>query len=94
MSSKRGKRYSAKFKAQVVLEVLQSDKAEAEIARAYDVHPNTVNRWKEEFVENMASVFGGDEEIKEYEQKVAELEQLVGKKEVELALLKNFLGGR
>lgn len=94
MGSKRGKRYSPKFKAQVVLEVLQSDKTEAEVARAYDVHPNTVNRWKEEFLANASDVFGGDDQLKEYERKVSELEQLLGKKEVEIALLKNFLGGR
>lgn len=94
MGSKRGKRYSPKFKAQVVIEVLRSDQTEAEVARAYDVHPNTVNRWKEEFLENASDVFGGDEQLKEYEQKVSELEQLLGKKEVEIALLKNFLGGR
>jgi hypothetical protein len=28
----------------------------------------------------------------EYERRIAELEQLLGKKEVEIALLKNFLG--
>jgi len=94
MGSKRGKRYSPKFKAQVVIEVLRSDQTEAEVARAYDVHPNTVNRWKEEFLDNASDVFGGDEQLKEYEQKVSELEQLLGKKEVEIALLKNFLGGR
>ena len=94
MSSKRGKRYSPKFKAQVVLDVLQSDKTEAEVARAYDVHPNTVNRWKDTFLENASDVFGGDEQLQEYEQKVSEFKQLLGKKEVEIALLKNFLGGR
>jgi hypothetical protein len=29
--------------------------------------------------------------VKEYERRIAELEQLLGKKEVEIALLKNFL---
>jgi hypothetical protein len=28
----------------------------------------------------------------EYERRIAELERLIGKKEVEIALLKNFLG--
>lgn len=93
MASKRGKRYSPKLKAQVVLEVLQSDRTAAEVARAYDVHPNTVHRWKEEFLEHASDVFGGDEQLQAYEQKVSELEQLLGKKEVEIALLKNFLGG-
>jgi hypothetical protein len=30
--------------------------------------------------------------IDEYERRIAELERLVGQKEVEIALLKNFLG--
>ena len=94
MGSKRGRRYSPSFKAQVVLELLETDKSAAEVARAYDVHPHTVHRWKTTFKENMADVFGGDEELKEYEKKIADLEQLLGKKEVEIALLKNFMGGR
>ena len=94
MASKRGKRYSPQFKAQVVLEVLQSDKTAAEVARVYAVHPNTVHRWTDEFLEHASDVFGGDEQLQAYEQQVAELKQLLGKKEVEIALLKNFLGGR
>ena len=35
------KTYSPEFKLQVVLEALQSDRTDAEIARAYDVHPVT-----------------------------------------------------
>jgi hypothetical protein len=30
--------------------------------------------------------------VADYERRIAELEQLLGKKEVEIALLKNFLG--
>jgi transposase len=30
--------------------------------------------------------------VAEYEKRIADLEQLLGKKEVEIALLKNFLG--
>jgi transposase-like protein len=85
-------KYSAKFKFQVVLEAITSDKADAEIARAYDVHPVTLSNWKTEHRENGAKVFGGDDEINRLQDKVEDLEQLLGKKEVEIALLKNFLG--
>ena len=37
-------------------------------------------------------IFARDGTIAEYEQHIAKLEQLLGKKEVEIALLKNFLG--
>jgi transposase-like protein len=88
------KRYSPEFKFRVVLEALQSEKPLAEIARAYDVHPVTVSKWKKHFQENGAEIFGGQEEVKEYEKRVADLERMLGKKEVEIALLKNILGER
>ena len=86
------KRYSPKLKFQVVLELLRDDKTPAEVARAYGVHPNTVNNWKKAFLENGSEIFAKNGTVAEYEQQIADLEQLLGKKEVEIALLKNFLG--
>ena len=42
-------------------------------------------------MERGAEVFAGDRAKEDYERRIAELEQLLGKKEVEIALLKNFL---
>lgn len=84
--------YSPEFKLQVVLEALSSDRTDAEIARAYDIHPVTLSNWKSRLKEDGAKAFGGDNELKEKEQKIARLERMLGKKEVEIALLKNFLG--
>jgi transposase-like protein len=88
-----GTRYSPAFKFQVVLEAIKAEGkgGEAQVARAYGVHPVTLANWKRHFLERGAEVFGGKEEVKAYEKKVAELERMVGQKEVEIALLKNFL---
>ena len=86
------KRYPAKLKFRVVLELLQGDKTPGQVAKAYGIHPNTANKWKEQFMENGAEVFSQEGTIAEYERRIADLEQLLGKKEVEIALLKNFLG--
>ena len=86
------KSYSPEFKLQVVLEALQSDRTDAEIARAYDIHPVTLSNWKKKLKENGSKAFGGDNELKEKEEKIAKLERMIGQKEVEMALLKNFLG--
>lgn len=94
MAKKNGKRYSPKFKFQVTLEALQSESSDAEVARAYKIHPVTLSRWKTQFLEDGAEVFGGSEEVKAYESRIADLERMLGQKEVEIALLKNFLGGR
>jgi len=88
------KRYTPDFKFRVVMEALQSDKTMAEIARAYDVHPVTLSNWKKQFEEQGSEIFGGKDEVKQYEKQVADLERILGKKEVEIALLKNILGER
>ncbi|MCS3613088.1 transposase [Salinibacter ruber] len=84
--------YSPEFKLQVVLEALQSDGTDAEVARAYDIHPVTLSNWKKKLKENGSKAFGGGDELKEKKDKIAKLERMVGQKEVEIALLKNFLG--
>ena len=86
------KRYTAKFKFQVVMEVLTGEKSTGQVAKVYGVHPNTVNAWKRTFLEKGAEVFAQDSMVAEYERRIAELERLLGKKEVEIALFENFLG--
>jgi transposase-like protein len=90
---KKGERYSPRFQFQVVLEVLKGDRDAVEIARAHNLHPTTVARWKREFLENGAAVFGKDSALAAYEKKIKEMERLLGRKEVEIALLQNFMGG-
>ncbi len=86
------RRYSPKLKFQVVLELLKGDKTPNQVARAYGVHPNSAGLWKRTFLEKGPEVFAKDGIVGDYERRIAELEQLLGKKEVEIALLKNFLG--
>ena len=54
----------------------------------------TFSNWKRQFLERGAAIFGGNQENKQYERRIAELERVLGQKEVELALLKGFLGAR
>jgi transposase-like protein len=86
------KRYPAKLKFQVILELLQGEKTIGQIAKAYGVHPNSIHKWKQEFLEKGPEVFDQEGVVADYEKQLADLEQLLGKKEVEIALLKNFLG--
>ncbi len=86
------KRYSASVKSKVVLEVLEGDRSIPEVSREYDIHPNTVRNWMSTFRNNASQVFDQDGEIKELKQEIRELRELLGTKEREIALLKNFLG--
>jgi len=86
------KSYSPKLKFQIVLELIQGDKTPGQVAKAYGVHPNSASAWKRNFLEKGPEVFAKDSTVAEYEGRIAKLEHLLGKKEVEIALLKNFLG--
>jgi transposase len=85
------KKYSPKLKFQIVLEALSGEKTTSQIANQYGVHPNSVELWKQSFLEKGPDLFSESSTVREYEKQIAELEQLLGKKEVEIALLKNFL---
>jgi len=86
------KLYSPKLKFQVVLEAITGEKTPGQIAKQYGIHPNSVGLWKKQFLERGAELFAQDDSVQEYERRLADLEQLLGRKEVEIALLKNFLG--
>ena len=87
-----GKQYTPRFKFQVVLELLTGGKTGGQIAKVYGIHPNTLAMWRQTLLEKGPEVFAKDGTVAEYERRIGELEQLIGKKEVEIALLKNFLG--
>jgi transposase len=89
----RGKpRYSSKVKLQVVLELVSGKKSLAQLAKSYSVHPNSILLWKRTLLDRGGEVFEERSGSSGLERRIAELEQLLGKKEVEIALLKNFLG--
>ena len=89
---KTTRHYTSKLKFQVVLESLKEERTPGQIAKAYGVHANSVGIWRHWFLERGPSVFERAEVTRDGEKRVAELERLLGKKEVEIALLKNFLG--
>ena len=84
------KKYSPKLKFQVVLEALSGEKTPGQIAREYGIHPNSVALWKKQFLEKGPELFSQDSTVKEYEARIRDLEQLLGKKEVDIALLNSL----
>jgi len=91
MAKKRGKRYTPKFKFDVVLEALSSGEQDAQVARRYGVHPVTLSNWKKIFLSNGQQVFSSKSNEAAQQKKINQLEQMLGRKEVELALARNFL---
>jgi len=88
---KRKNTYSPQFKFDRALEALRTNNI-ADIARKYNINPNVLYIWRDQLIGRGATVFTTtpDHEVKELKSKLGQLEQMVGKKEVELNLLKNF----
>ena len=82
------RRYTPRLKARVVLEVLGGERTPEQLAKAYGVHPNSVQLGRRRFVDRAPEVFARETTVKEYERRIRDLEQLLGKKEVKIALPK------
>ena len=64
--SRTRRTFSAKFKSDLVFEVLKGEKDLTTIAVENDIKPNLLRNWKREFLENAAAVFDDkrDEKLK------------------------------
>lgn len=58
MTRRPRRNHAPAFKAKVALAALKSEKTLAEIAQAFDVHPNQVTQWKMVLLEGAAGLFG------------------------------------
>ena len=93
MTKKSRRKFSADFKAKVVLEALRERSTIEELARKYELHPTQINTWKKEAVARMSTVFGtakGDEAA-DHEKQTEKLYAQIGQLKVENDFLKKNL---
>lgn len=86
------RKHSAKVKFQIVLETLRDGDSKIEIARKYNVNPNLITKWQKEFLTNGYLIFEQKNSKQSPDKQIEDLQRLIGKKEVEIDLLKKFLG--
>ena len=95
MEKKSRRKFSADFKAKVVIESLKEKNTIEEIARKYELHPNQITIWKKEFLNKAANIFGSEEDHsvdkKEQEALLDKLYNQIGKQNVEIEWLKKKL---
>jgi len=87
---KRNK-YTPRFKFDRVIESIKKDSV-SEVSRQYGFGANLLSKWRSDFLEGGYSFFETkpNQEVESLKKQIHRLEQLLGKKEVELALIKNF----
>ena len=80
--------FSPEFKAQAVLEVLTGVKSGAWVCREHQIKDSVLSRWKQEFIERAPRLFERGRVQSQEEERIAELERLVGQLTMELAMAK------
>ena len=91
MKSRR--KFTSKFKTQVVLEALSERFTMAQLAQKHQLHPNQISTWKNQFLQNAELVFSKG--VKTAQEKSDEeqdkLLKMIGKQKVEIDFLKEAL---
>lgn len=86
--SRQRRSFTAELKARAVLDVLTGSHSAAEVCRRLQIKPQLLSIWKATLLERLPCVFQLDDQPGHDPQRVAELEQLVGRQAYELELLK------
>src|SRR5512135_1483645 len=88
MPKRRRRSFTAEFKAQVVLEILSGRSSQAEIARQHKLKPELIARWKDTALEGLESLFQGEGQRCQDQDRIAELERMIGRLTMELEVAK------
>ena len=89
MTIKR-RQFTKEFKLQVLREIEEGTPA-AQSARQHQLHPNTINKWRQQYARYAERAFAGNGHAYTDDAKVVELERLIGQLTVENAFLKKVL---
>ena len=82
------RKYSPDFKVRIVLELISGEKGLMEASREYGIKDSVLSRWKQEFLERSAHVFEQPVEKDGRDERIAELERLVGRLTLQLDMAK------
>ena len=91
------KHYTAKQKAEMVLEMLKEEQTTAQISSKHGVHANQLYKWKSQVLEGLPQIFEDDHKTEkaieaEHEIETNELYVQIGKLSTQLEWLKKKSG--
>ena len=88
----RSKRvFTSSFKAQVALEALKERESLAELAKRFEIVPNMISKWKQEFIEHSSEVFEKGTSAQKDDVDIEKLYAKIGQLEMEREFLKKNL---
>jgi transposase len=82
------RRFTAKFKTQVILDLLTGRRSMAQLCREHNLKEQVVTRWRATFLDRAELLFSVDTEREGHLERIADLERLVGRLTMELDIAK------
>ena len=82
------RKFSPEFKSEIVLQLLSGETSLAQICREHQLTAQMVNQWKQQFLAHARHAFEADAVTQADQQRIAELERMVGKLTMELEIAK------
>jgi len=82
------RKFTAEFKAQVVLDLVSGAKSAAELCRQHQLNPQLLARWKTEFLERAPLLFQQEAMQSQEQERIVELERVVGRLTMQLEIAK------
>lgn len=89
MKAKRRK-FTAGFKAQVAIEALKERDSLAVLSKRYELHPNLISKWKQEFLDRSSEIFETQAPETNFEAEREKLYAKIGQLEMERDWLKKI----
>ena len=84
------RKFTKEFKEEAIRR-LELGASLAEVARACEVNPNVLHRWRREFRQGPGNAFPGNGKQRWSEGRIAELERKIGQQALEIDFLKGCL---
>ena len=94
MMKKQRRKFSKEFKLQVVLEALKERLTLSELSQKYELHPNQISAWKQDFLTKAGQVFSTpvpELAVAEVEAEKEKLYAKIGQLQMEVEFLKKKL---
>lgn len=86
------RKFTAEYKAKVVLDIISSGKSLGQASREYGIKDSVLSRWKQEFLDRAPQLFDPEAVKDGRDERIAELERMVGRLTMELDKAKKAYG--
>jgi transposase len=80
--------FTPDLKFQIVLELLTGEKRAAQLCRVHRISETSLSWWRQQFLEHGARVFEDGSRASAEQERIAELERMIGRLTMELAAAK------